>query len=73
MVTNEQLYVVVGVPKLFNAILTALGIAFLKIRFDASDKHLDDMSNRWRAQVRRAEEVNEARRKQIKGGPSDPR
>jgi hypothetical protein len=72
MVTNEQLYIIVGIPMLSNAVVTGLGIAFLKTRFDASDKRFDAMSGRWRARVRRAEEVNEARRKQVKGGTNDP-
>jgi hypothetical protein len=44
----------------------------LKTRFDASDKRFDDMTGRWRAQLRRAEEVDQARREQIKGGTNDP-
>jgi hypothetical protein len=68
MVTNEQLYLMIGIPMLSNAVVTGLGIAFLKTRFDASDRRFDDISGRWRAQLRRAEEVTEAGRKQIKGG-----
>jgi hypothetical protein len=72
MVTNEQLYILIGLPMLSNAVVTGLGIAFLKTRFDASDKRFDDMTGRWRAQLRRAEEVDQARREQIKGGTNDP-
>jgi hypothetical protein len=72
MGTNEQLYILIGLPMLSNAVVTGLGIAFLKTRFDASDKRFDDMTGRWRAQLRRAEEVDQARREQIKGGTNDP-
>jgi hypothetical protein len=43
MVTNEQLYLLIGIPMLSNAVVTGLGIAFLKTRFDASDRRFDDI------------------------------
>jgi hypothetical protein len=71
-VTNEQLYILVGIPMLSNAVVTGLGIAFLKTKFDASDKRFADMSDRWRAKLRRAKDANDASREQIEGGTNDP-
>ena len=70
-VTNEQLCILVGIPMLSNAVVTGLGIAFLKTKFDASDKRFNDMTYRWRAQLRRTKDVDGARRT-IKGGTNDP-
>jgi hypothetical protein len=83
LVTNEQLYILVGVPVLFNATLIGLVIALfnaklskveskIDVRFDASDRRFDavdrrfdDMRDLWRAELRRVEEVLDARLKHI--------
>ena len=79
VVTNQQLYLAVGVPLLFNVALIglvigivnakfgALGAKFEAIdkRFDAIDKRFDDMRDLWRAELRRVEEVLDARLKHI--------
>jgi hypothetical protein len=65
LVTNEQLYLTIGIPILFNAALIGLLIALFKIRFDAIDKRFDDMRDLWRAELRRVEEVLDARLKHI--------
>lgn len=79
MVTNEQLYLVIGIPLLFNAALIGLLIALmnskfssvntkfaaLDVRFDAIDKRFDDMRDLWRAELRRVEEVLDARLKHL--------
>ena len=100
MVTNEQLYIVIGVPMLFNATLIGLVIAYINAkigrveskfdavdarfdavnsrfdavnsrfdavdkRFDAVDRRFDDMRDLWRAELRRVEEVLDARLKHI--------
>jgi hypothetical protein len=90
VVTNEQLYIVIGIPMLFNATLIGLVIAYInpKIsrveakfdaqfdsvksrfdavneRFDAIDRRFDDMRDLWRAELRRVEEVLDARLKHI--------
>ena len=65
MVTNEQLYLTIGIPTLFNAALIGLVIALSKTRFDAIDKRFDDMRDLWRAELRRVEEVLDARLKHI--------
>ncbi len=70
--TNEQLYLAIGFPMLFNATLTGLVVAlfnakFIGIdkRFDAVDKRFDDMRDLWRAELRRVEEVLDARLKHL--------
>jgi len=72
LVTSEQLYILVGVPMLFNATLIGLVIAYINARFgkvdarfDGIDKRFDDMRDLWRAELRRVEEVLDARLKQI--------
>jgi len=90
LVTNEQLYIVIGIPMLFNATLIGLVIAYINAkigkveskfdavdarfdsvnnsinsRFDAMDRRFDDMRDLWRAELRRVEEVLDARLKHI--------
>ena len=72
MATNEQLYIAVGIPMLFNAALIGLVIALFnakfgrfEARFDAIDKRFDDMRDLWRAELRRVEEVFDARLRHI--------
>ena len=86
MVTNEQLYIAVGIPMLFNATLMGFVIAYINAkigrveskfdavnsrfdavdrRFDAVDRRFDDMRDLWRAELRRVEEVLDARLKHI--------
>ena len=76
MVTNEQLYILVGLPMLFNATLIGLVVALfnaklakveskIDVRFDAIDKRFDDMRDLWRAELRRVEEVLDARLRHI--------
>ncbi len=90
MATNEQLYLVIGIPMLFNATLIGLVIAYINAkigrveskfdgafdsvnarfdavnaRFDAIDRRFDDMRDLWRAELRRVEEVLDARLKHI--------
>jgi len=65
LVTNEQLYIAVGIPIFFNATLIGLVIALFKSRFDGIDKRFDDMRDLWRAELRRVEEVLDARLKHI--------
>jgi hypothetical protein len=78
-VTNEQLYIVIGIPMLFNATLIGLVIAYINAkigrveskfdgidrRFDGIDRRFDDMRDLWRAELRRVEEVLDARLKHI--------
>ena len=69
MVTNQQLYLAIGIPMLFNAAWVAVLIGMLASRmdakFDAIDKRFDDMRDLWRAELRRVEEVLDARLKHL--------
>jgi hypothetical protein len=85
-VTNEQLYIAVGIPLLFNATLIGILSAWVNAKFEAQnakfdglgsrfdaidvkfaaiDKRFDDMRDLWRAELRRVEEVLDARLKHI--------
>ena len=76
LVTNQQLYLAIGIPMLFNASLIGFVVALLNSkwdarfqaiekRFDAIDKRFDDMRDLWRAELRRVEEVLDARLKHL--------
>jgi nitrogen fixation-related uncharacterized protein len=58
--TNEQLYLSIGVPMLFNAVLIGLLWSHMNTRFD-------DAKDLWRAELRRVEEVIDARLKHLEG------
>jgi len=58
VVTNEQLYIAVGIPLLFNATLIGVVIAYvnakfqgmeakLEVRFDAIDRRFDAVDQRF--------------------------
>ena len=66
--TNQQLYLAIGVPMLFNASLIGIVVMFMNAKFDAVDKRFtgidkrfDDMRDLWRAELHRVEEVLDAR------------
>lgn len=63
--TNEQLYLAVGVPILFNTI--ALGFVYVALAagFDAINTRFDDMRDLWRAELKRVEEILDARLKHL--------
>ena len=78
-VSNVQLYLAIGVPLLFNAVLFGILFAHMNMRFesvdrrfdavdrrfDAVDRRFDDMRDLWRAELRRVEEVFDARLKHL--------
>jgi len=75
VVTNEQLYLAIGIPLLFNATLIGVLIAYVnakfqgvEARFDAIDRRFDDMRDLWRAELRRVEEILDARLKHLERG-----
>ena len=70
--TNEQLYLAIGIPTLLNAAMMGLLIAYINTRltglernmnqrFQAVDKRFDDMRDLWRSELHRVEEVLDAR------------
>lgn len=66
---NEQLYLAMGVPSLINiGLITFLYLALtanLNERFKSVEKRFDDMRELWRAELRRVEEVLDARLKHV--------
>jgi hypothetical protein len=56
--TNEQLYLLIGLPMLWNTLLWAASTVYMHRR-------LDDLKDLWRAELRRVEEVLDARLKHI--------
>ena len=75
MVTNDQLYFAIGIPMLFNATLIGLVIALSNAKFGRVDakfegiavelrainERLGHMQEMWRSELRRVEEVIDAR------------
>ena len=81
--TNEQLYLTIGIPCLFNAALIGLLLAYINAKFDGLNsrfeginqrfeginKRFDDMRDLWRAELHRVEEILDARLKHLEEGP----
>jgi hypothetical protein len=76
LMTNVQLYLAIGIPMLFNALLIGILIAYvnakfegqdakLNARFDGINQRFDDMRDLWRAELRRVEEIIDARLKHL--------
>lgn len=65
MVSNQQLYLAVGIPLLFNATLIGVLIVYINTKFQAVGKRFDDMRDLWRAELHRVEEVLDARLKHL--------
>ncbi len=63
--TNEQLYLAVGIPAAMNAVLFTVMMFYLSSRFEAVNRRFDDMRDLWRAELRRVEEVLDARLKHL--------
>jgi hypothetical protein len=75
VVTNEQLYSAIGVPMLLHATLIGLAVASSNARFGRVDtrfdaiqvqlrgknERLDHIQEMWRSELRRLEEVIDAR------------
>ena len=59
--TLLALYLAIGVPMLFNAALFGLVARHMNSRFNSIDRRFDDMRDLWRAELRRVEEVLDAR------------
>jgi len=67
--TNQQLYLAIGVPILFNTLALVAVYVLLNAKFDAQfaaiNQRFDDMRDLWRAELRRVEEVLDARLKHL--------
>jgi hypothetical protein len=51
MVTNQQLYLAIGVPMLFNVVLLGIGMAHFNIRIDDLKAHLDMKFDQLRSTI----------------------
>jgi hypothetical protein len=71
-----QLYLVIGIPLLGNAVMFGLLVAYVNAkidglraemneRFQAINQRFDDMRDLWRAELNRVEEVLDARLKHL--------
>jgi hypothetical protein len=59
LVTNEHLFLAIGIPMLFNAAMLGLAVTLFSAKFAAIDKRFDDMRDLWGSELRRVEEVFE--------------
>ncbi len=79
LMTNEQLYLAIGIPMLFNAALIGALVAYINAkfhtveerfrsvdqRFNAIDQRFNDMRDLWRSELHRVEEILDARLKHL--------
>ena len=67
--TNTQLFLTIGVPVVLNTIVSVMIYTLLNSRihdgFAAINARFDDMRDLWRAELRRVEEVLDARLKHM--------
>jgi hypothetical protein len=67
--TDVRLYLAIGVPVISNAVMFTLFATIISGRLAASEtslnKRFDDLRDLWRAELRRVEEVLDARLKHI--------
>ena len=60
--TNQQLYLAIGVPIVVNVLFNGVLIMFLWLHIN---QRLDDLRDLWRAELKRVEEVIDARLKHL--------
>lgn len=60
--SNAQLYLAIGVPVVLNAAMLALAMT---LAVGSINRRIDDMRDLWRAELRRVEEVLDARLKHM--------
>lgn len=67
--TNLQLWLAIGVPVVLNTAISLIAFTALSSRmsdgFTAINQRFDDMRDLWRAELRRVEEVLDARLKHL--------
>jgi hypothetical protein len=60
--TNQQLYLLVALPMIWNTLLTTILVGFTWAHFD---KRIDDLGEKIRGEIHRVEEVMDARLKHL--------
>ena len=60
--TNQQLYLAIGVPIIANMLFNGLLIGIV---YTALDRRITSLKELWRAELRRVEEVLDARLKHL--------
>jgi hypothetical protein len=70
--TDAQLYLAIGVPLIGNALMITVLVLYLNAKLDVLREavngingRLDDLRDLWRAELRRVEEVLDARLKHL--------
>ena len=58
MLSNEQLYLAIGIPVVMNLATTGLIMAYINAK-------VDSLRDTWRSELRRVEEVLDARLKHL--------
>jgi hypothetical protein len=73
VVTNEQIYILIGIPMLFNATLIGLVVAFINARFgkvesrfDGVDARFDAVNARFDAVDRRFDDMRDLWRAELR-------
>jgi DNA anti-recombination protein RmuC len=56
--TNEQLYLVIGAPMLFNAVLMGLMMAYMNAKFDAVYERFRSVDQRFETVDKRFENID---------------
>lgn len=62
---DTQLYLAIGVPIVVNGIFFTILSAYINAKLEGVNQRFDDMRDLWRAELRRVEEVLDARLKHM--------
>jgi hypothetical protein len=63
--SNQQLCLAIGLPILFNGVMLMIMLTYINTRFNGVDRRFDDMRDLWRFELRRVEEIIDARLKHL--------
>jgi hypothetical protein len=63
--TNERLYIAIGIPAAINAALLRMVVMCMNSKFEGVNQRFDDIRDLWRAELRRVAEVIDARLKHL--------
>jgi hypothetical protein len=62
--TTEQI-VATTAPMAFNGVIIGLVVLWMRAKFDGINQRFDDLKDLWRAELRRVEEILDARLKHL--------